>query len=73
MVRTQSFAKQIAVQYRDMVWDGKPIGGHRAASASRLDDAKWKAIFHAVVEKLGWSADGCDVEEGNGGCSSCVL
>ena len=45
------------------------MGGRRAASASRLDDAKWKAIFHAVVEKLGWSADGCDVEEGNSGCT----
>ena len=48
---------------------GNPMGGRRAASANHLDDAKWKALFHAVVEKLGWSADGCDVEEGDGGCT----
>ena len=39
-----------------------------AASASRLNNVKWKVIFHAIVEKVGWLADDKEVEEGNGRC-----
>jgi hypothetical protein len=57
--------------YADVVWDGKAHVW--VALASRLDDARGKVIFHAVVEEMGWSADDDDVEEGTGGCSTRAL
>ena len=57
--------------YADVVWDGKAHVW--VALASRLDDARWKVVFHAVVEEMGWSADNDNVEEGNGGCSTRAL
>jgi hypothetical protein len=50
--------------YTDAVWGGKTRGW--AASASRLDDIKWRAILHAAVDKVDWSVDEGDVEEGTG-------
>ena len=49
--------------YTDAVWGGKTRGW--AASVSRLDDIKWKAILNAAVDKVDWSEEG-DVEEGIG-------
>jgi len=40
LVQTESLLKQITVLYKDGVWDEKTHGW--AASASRLDDAKWR-------------------------------
>ena len=53
--------------YTDAVWGAKTRGW--AASTSRLDQIKWKAILTAAVEKINWSgADEGDTEDGaNGG------
>lgn len=52
--------------YTDAVWGTKTRGW--AASTSRLDDNKWKAILKAAVEKIDLScADEGDVEEGADG------
>jgi hypothetical protein len=50
--------------YTDAVWGGKSRGW--AASASRLDASKWRVILHAAVDKVDWSAEDGDVEEGTG-------
>ena len=59
------------ILYFQFDWDGKTHVC--AASASRLDNVKWKVIFHAIVEKVGWLADDKEVEEGNGRCSTRVF
>jgi hypothetical protein len=46
------------------MWDGNAHVW--VALASPLDDIRWKAIFCAVVEEIGWSTDDDNVEEGNG-------
>jgi len=51
--------------YTDVVWGGKTCGW--AASTSRLDDTKWKVILHTAVDKINWSADDGDAEEGTSG------
>ena len=56
-------AKEIAVLYAVVVWDGKACG--QAASTSRRDDAN-----SLLVPRL---ADDGDIEDGNGGCSTPVL
>jgi len=50
--------------YTDAAWGGKTRGW--AASANRLDAVKWKVILNAAVEKMDWSVDDGDVEEGTG-------
>ncbi|KAF8802591.1 hypothetical protein BYT27DRAFT_7260895 [Phlegmacium glaucopus] len=51
--------------YTDAVWGGKTCGW--AASAGRLDDTKWGVILHAAVDKMDWTADEGDIEEGTSG------
>jgi len=51
--------------YTDVVWGGKTRGW--AASTSRLDDTKWKVILHTAAEKINWSADDNDAEDGTSG------
>lgn len=50
--------------YTDAVWGRKTRGW--VGAASRLDDNQWRAILHAAVDKVDWSADDGDVEEGTG-------
>ncbi|KAF8808382.1 hypothetical protein BYT27DRAFT_7337767 [Phlegmacium glaucopus] len=51
--------------YTDAVWGGKTCGW--AAAAGRLDDTRWRIVLHTAVDKMEWSIDDADVEEGNGG------
>ena len=51
--------------FTDAVWGGKTHGW--AASTLRLDDFKWKTILHAAVDRVDWSTESGDVEEGTGG------
>jgi hypothetical protein len=37
--------------YADVVWDGKAHVS--VVLASCLNDARWKVVFHAVVEEMG--------------------
>ncbi|KAF8814459.1 hypothetical protein BYT27DRAFT_7206109 [Phlegmacium glaucopus] len=49
------------------MWGGKTRGW--AASAGRLDDTKWRVILHAAVDKMDWTADEGDIEEGTSGAT----
>ena len=50
--------------YTNAVWGRKTRAW--AASARRLDDIKWRVILHAAVDKVDWSAEEGDVEDGTG-------
>ena len=45
-----------------MAWGGKTCGW--AASANCLDAVKWKVILNATIEKMDWSVDDNDGDEG---------
>ena len=49
--------------FTDAVWGGKTRGW--AASARRLDSAKWAVILQTAVEKIDWSPDDGDVDDDN--------
>ncbi|KAF8806109.1 hypothetical protein BYT27DRAFT_7212388 [Phlegmacium glaucopus] len=51
--------------YTDAAWGGKTRGW--AAAANRLDNIKWRVILHTAVDKMDWSVDDGEVEEGTGG------
>lgn len=51
--------------YTDAMWGEKTRGW--AESAGRLDDTKWRLILHAAVDKVDWTADDGDIEDGIGG------
>ncbi|KAF8802193.1 hypothetical protein BYT27DRAFT_7113324, partial [Phlegmacium glaucopus] len=51
--------------YTDAAGGGKTRGW--AAAANRLDDIKWRVILHTAVDKMDWSVDDGDVEEGTSG------
>ena len=48
--------------YTDAVWGGKTRGW--VGAASRLDDNQWRVILHAAVDKVDWSYNEGDAEEG---------
>ena len=50
--------------YTDAVWGAKTRGW--VGAASRLDDNQWRVILHAAVDKVDWSTNEGDGEEGDG-------
>ena len=39
----------------------------QASTSRQVDDTKWKVILHTAVDKINWSTDDGDAEEGASG------
>ena len=50
--------------YTDAMWGAKTRGW--VGAASRLDDNQWRVILRAAVNKVDWSTNEGDGEEGDG-------